>query len=184
MAEELDLAAGATVLEFGCGPATVTPYLLARVGPTGSVIGVDIAEKMVARARQKAERSGWHNARFERGSTLDYSPPSTVDAVVFCLSLSTMDDCERCLERAVSMLEPGGQLVVLDSIPERSRPFAGLIIHLKAPLVGSTPTRVPLDWASATLEDVRLRRLFGGVYSLVSARKPCSAGRGRSADGG
>jgi hypothetical protein len=70
------------------------------------------------------------------------------------------------------MLAPGGRLVVLDSIPEPSRPLANAIIHLKASLVGARPTRAPLDFAAAELEDVRVRRLFHGAYTVVSGRKP------------
>ena len=56
VAEEVDAIPGGTLVEIGCGPATVTPHLLSRVGPEGTVIGVDIADKMIARARQKARR--------------------------------------------------------------------------------------------------------------------------------
>jgi ubiquinone/menaquinone biosynthesis C-methylase UbiE len=167
---------GGTVVELGCGPATLTPYLIPRVGPSGTVIGVDLAEKMIARARRKAGRMGWHNARFECVGALDYAPPSPVDAVVFCLALSTMSDCERCLERALAMLKPGGKLVILDSIPEPSQRLASAVMHLKAPLVGARPTRAPLDFAAAELEDVRVQRFFAGVYALVSGRRPAPRG--------
>ena len=178
IADALDPLPGGTLVEFGCGPATLTPYLVPKVGSAATIIGIDIAEKMIGRARRKAERLGWHNVRFERGDALDYAPTSPLDAVVFCLSLSTMSDCDRCLERASSMLRPGGQLLILDSIPERSRPFANLLIQLKAPLVGARPTARPLEFASARLEGARVRRLFGGVYSLLSARKPRTTLRG------
>lgn len=175
VADALDPLPGGTLVELGCGPATVTPHLLEKIGPSGALVGVDLAEGMVAEARRKAERLGWRNARFECGDAMRYAPPSPVDAVVFSLSLSTMSDVERALERAFSMLAPGGQLAILDSIPEPRRPLARAIIHLKAPLVGARPTRAPLDFASARLEAVRVRRLFLGAYTVVSGRKPGSA---------
>jgi ubiquinone/menaquinone biosynthesis C-methylase UbiE len=175
VAQELDESPGETILDLGCGPGTLTPYLLEKVGPAGRVIGIDVADGMVARARSTAARSGWHNVEFERSDALDYSPGSSVQAVVFCLSLSTMGDPERCLVHVVSMLKPGGQLVILDSIPERSRRFASWVMHLKAPLVGARPTGVPLEFALANLEGVRIRRFFHGVYSLLSARNPAGA---------
>jgi demethylmenaquinone methyltransferase/2-methoxy-6-polyprenyl-1,4-benzoquinol methylase len=174
LAEEVDVIPGGTLVELGCGPATVTPHLLQRVGPEGTVIGVDIADKMIARARQQAERADWRNARFERSDALDYTPPRSVDAVVFCLSLSALGDCERGLERALAMLEVGGQLVILDSIPERSRPLANLLMHLKAPLVGARPSAAPLEFARRKLEGVRVRSFLFGVYTLLSGRKPAA----------
>jgi ribosomal subunit interface protein len=166
---------GGTLVELGCGPASATPHRLPKVGPSGALVGVDLAEGMVAEARRKAARLGWRNARFECGDALDYSPPSPVDAIVFSLSLSTMPDAESALEHALSILAPGGQLVVLDSIPEPGRPLARAIIHLKAPLVGARPTRAPLDFAFARLEEVRVQRLFLGAYTVVSGRKPAKA---------
>lgn len=175
VAQEIDASPGATILDLGCGPGTLVPYLREKVGPTGHVIGVDEADGMVARARSTAASAGWHNVEFERSDALDYSPGSRVRAVVFCLSLSTMSDPKRCLEHVVPLLEPGGQLVVLDSIPERSRRLASLVMHWKAPLVGARPTGVPLEFVRANLEEVRIRRFLFGVYSLLSARTPAPA---------
>jgi len=178
VAGELDESPGETILDLGCGPGTLVPYLLEKVGPSGRVIGIDVADSMVARARSTAARSGWHNVEFERSDALEYRPRSSVRAVVFCLSLSTMDDPRRCLDHAVSMLAPGGQLVILDSIPERSRRLASVVMQLKAPLVGARPTSLPLEFALANLEEVRIRSFFLGVYSLLSARKPAAPARG------
>jgi precorrin-6B methylase 2 len=52
----LDLAApqpGERVLDIGCGGGTTVLELAARVGPDGHVLGADIAEQSVARARER-----------------------------------------------------------------------------------------------------------------------------------
>ena len=170
--EALDVAPGSTVLEFGCGPATVTPVLRDAVGPGGRVIGVDISDKMIEKARGKAERNGWTNVRFERSDVHDYAPASKVDAVVFCLALSGIPDTQACLEKALSMLEPGGQLVVLDSIPEPEPCLANFVIRMKDPMVGAVATRLPLEFAAKRMTGLRTRSLSGGVYTVLSARKP------------
>jgi ubiquinone/menaquinone biosynthesis C-methylase UbiE len=127
---------------------------------------------MIERARGKAQKMGWKNARFERSDIHDYSAPTKVDAVVFSLALSAMPDAPGCLEKARAMLEPGGQLVILDSFPQPSKPVANFFVHMKAPLVGAVPTRDALDFLSQRMEDVREISLSGGVYTVVSARKP------------
>jgi demethylmenaquinone methyltransferase/2-methoxy-6-polyprenyl-1,4-benzoquinol methylase len=175
VAEALDPLPGGTLVELGCGPATLTPHLLPKLAPAGALVGVDLSEGMVAEARRKAERLGWSHARFERADARDYAPPAPVEAVVFSLSLSTMPEPERCLERALAMLAPGGQLVVLDSIPEPGRPLSNAVVRLKARLVGARPTRAPLDFAAARLGSVRVRHLFLGAYTVVSGRKPGAA---------
>src|SRR5262245_267763 len=171
-AEALELEPGTRVLDLGCGPATLTPYLLERIGPTGSVIGVDVARGMIERARSKAEARGWTNARFECADALGYQPPSRVGAVALCLSLSTMPEPLRCLKRALGFLEPGGRIAVLDSFPDPSRRLASFTIRLKSPLVGARPSREPLERLAAELGELRTQHFFLGVYSLVSGRKP------------
>jgi ubiquinone/menaquinone biosynthesis C-methylase UbiE len=170
--EALDLAPVSTVLEFGCGPATVTPVLRDAVGPDGQVIGVDISEKMLEKARAKAERNGWTNVRFECSDIHGYEAASQVDAVVFCLALSGFPDTQACLEKALSMLGPGGQLVVLDSIPKPEPCLANFVIRAKDPMVGAVATRLPLEFAEKHMTDLRTRSLSGGVYTVLSARKP------------
>jgi hypothetical protein len=83
-----------------------------------------------------------------------------------------MPDPGRCFARALSWLEPGGQLVVLDSFLEPKRRLAGLAIRLKSPLVGADPGAVSLGELAAPLESVRIRHFHAGVYTLLSGRKP------------
>ena len=64
---------------------------------------------------------------------------------------------------------------MLDSMPDEARPLAKLVMHLKAPLVGARPTRVPFDFFSAHLEEVKIRQFQLGVYTLLSGRTPRAA---------
>ena len=51
------LRAGASVLDVGCGPGTVTVDLAHRVAP-GRVVGVDLSPEVVARAAREARGAG------------------------------------------------------------------------------------------------------------------------------
>ncbi|AZM61505.1 MULTISPECIES: methyltransferase domain-containing protein [unclassified Streptomyces] len=53
MLDLLDVRAGHAVLDVGCGPGTDLPALAERAGDTGTVIGVDRDEAMLARARAR-----------------------------------------------------------------------------------------------------------------------------------
>ncbi len=59
-------AVGEHVLDVGCGCGSTTLELARRVGPTGQVLGVDLSEPMLGRARTRAAESGVTNARFQR----------------------------------------------------------------------------------------------------------------------
>ena len=41
VARELDESPGATILDLGCGPGTLVPFLLEKVGPSGRIVGVE-----------------------------------------------------------------------------------------------------------------------------------------------
>src|SRR5258708_12858200 len=61
----LDLAApqlGEHVLDIGCGSGTTVLELAARVGPGGHVLGADISNQSVARARQRIADAGSRHA--------------------------------------------------------------------------------------------------------------------------
>lgn len=49
---------GDTVLEVGCGTGVMSLLARLKTGNTGKVHGVDIAEKMIIKARKKAEKYG------------------------------------------------------------------------------------------------------------------------------
>jgi len=55
------VALGERVLEIGCGTGATTIPLAEAVGPRGWVVGVDISEPMLARARQRLDESGLGN---------------------------------------------------------------------------------------------------------------------------
>jgi SAM-dependent methyltransferase len=56
---------GGRVLDLGCGMGDSTVKLAELVGPEGTALGVDVAERMIERARADAERSGVENVSFE-----------------------------------------------------------------------------------------------------------------------
>ena len=62
-----DLPPSARVLDLGCGAGTDSIIAAHRVGSTGSVIGVDFSEAMLARAGQAAAEAGLDHAQFRRG---------------------------------------------------------------------------------------------------------------------
>jgi len=65
-AAALDLAApqqGESVLDIGCGSGTTVLELAARVGTAGHVLGADISEHSVARARERIAAAGFAACR-------------------------------------------------------------------------------------------------------------------------
>ena len=111
--ELLELPPGARVLDLCCGTGASALPAAERVGPTGSVLGVDLTPALVDQARAAAEARGLVQARFDVGdvSTM-HVPAGSTDAVVSVFGLFFLDDMAGMLRRAWAWLAPGGQLAV------------------------------------------------------------------------
>jgi ubiquinone/menaquinone biosynthesis C-methylase UbiE len=53
-----ELQPGESVLDIGCGTGTLAIVAKGRVGPGGTVCGIDASPEMIARAEKKARKAG------------------------------------------------------------------------------------------------------------------------------
>lgn len=110
-----DLAAlrpGDRVLDLCCGTGASALPAARAVGPTGSVLGVDLTPALIEVARAHAARAGLTQADFEVAdvTTLTFIP-GAFDAVVSVFGLFFVDDMPGMLRSAWHWLAPGGRLV-------------------------------------------------------------------------
>jgi Methyltransferase domain len=62
--EQLPARPGDTVLDVGCGTGLCLPLLQHRVGPSGTIVGIDASAQMLDRARARvATRAAWDPSR-------------------------------------------------------------------------------------------------------------------------
>ena len=103
------LRAGMQVLDLGSG--TGYPALLGAqtVGPRGSVIGIDLAEQMLAAARRKATTLGLANVTFRTGdvTALPFEADS-FDAVTSRFCLMFLPEIPKAAAEISRVLRPGG----------------------------------------------------------------------------
>ncbi len=99
----LELRAGASVLDAGCGPGLYARVIQAR---GHEVWAVDFAPEMVARARG-------HVTRCERADVEHLTLGRTFDRVLCLGVLEWVRRPERAMERLARHVAPGGRLVVL-----------------------------------------------------------------------
>ena len=69
--QRLGLVPGGSLLDVACGPGPAALAAAERVGSHGSVLGVDIAEEMIALAREHAAEAPAPQAEFVVGSMDD-----------------------------------------------------------------------------------------------------------------
>jgi SAM-dependent methyltransferase len=111
---EADFPPDSLVLDAGCGPGLVSLVFL-EAGHR--VIGVDLSDEMVARARVRCARFG-DRARFERQSLFDPPPGGPFGAAISRYVLHHVADPSAFLRRQVDLLRPGGVLVVSDHVTD------------------------------------------------------------------
>jgi len=106
-------ACGERVLDIACGTGLVAFAAAQVVGPAGHVVGVDISERMVEAARQRARDRNLPNATFlrmEMGSLA--LPDASFDVATCALGLMYAPNPEVALAELRRVMRPGGRVVI------------------------------------------------------------------------
>ena len=109
----LGLQPGERVLDVCCGSGASALAAAEKVGPAGSVLGVDLAERLLERARAKAAARGLPHAEFRLGDMLDLRlPPDHFDAVVCVFGIFFVPDMSAAVRALWQVTRPGGRLAI------------------------------------------------------------------------
>jgi SAM-dependent methyltransferase len=105
------LGEGSTVLDIGCGAGAALLAAAEAVGPSGTVIGIDLAEGMVERARRAVRERALENVVVQVGDAeAPPTAPRSVDAIVASLVVFFLPDIELALDAYAKTLVAGGTL--------------------------------------------------------------------------
>jgi SAM-dependent methyltransferase len=183
-----DVLSGQTVLDLGCGAGIDVILAAKRVGRKGRVIGVDMTETMVLRARRNAASAGLGNVEIRQG--LVESLPvesSSVDWVISNCVISLSPEKERVFAEVARVLRPGGKMLISDIVVDDT--LATILRRMTRvwPSIagGRTETHYLRAMSKAGLADLEVRGRF--VYEpehLVGMFGPsvdCAAKRTRVA---
>lgn len=113
---EAGLKPGMRVLDLACGVGTVSCWMAAIVGPTGSVVGVDVNPDQLAVARGHwAQCEGLPPVEFMEASAYETGLPSESFDLVHCrLLLCHLQTPAVAIAEMYRVLKPGGVLVCQD----------------------------------------------------------------------
>ncbi|HEU5160348.1 MAG TPA: methyltransferase domain-containing protein [Streptosporangiaceae bacterium] len=184
--EALRLRPGDTVAEVGCGTGLNFPLLQAAIGPGGRIVGVDLTDAMVARARRRVDAHGWRNVTVVQGDAARFRFPAGVNAILSTFALSLVPECAEVIAHGCAALAPGGRWAVLDTnLP--SGPPRWLARALVRPFAGTDEWIARRPWeaihgamraglAEFSVTDVYLGCLFLAVGVKEPARRGAAAG--------
>jgi SAM-dependent methyltransferase len=110
----LQLPAGSSCLDVGCGGGDVTFELARIVGPDGRVVGVDLDEIKLDLARREGRERQLSNIEFEARDVAAWKPAQQFDVVYARFLLTHLPDPAALLAAVRPHIRPGGLFIVED----------------------------------------------------------------------
>jgi phosphatidylethanolamine/phosphatidyl-N-methylethanolamine N-methyltransferase len=170
--DDLEIPAGAKVLEVGAGTGTSFPAY-----PTHcNVTGVDLAPDMLARARQKIEDNGWSHLRVIEMNALELDfPDNSFDYVMAFHVVTVVPDPVRMISEAKRVCKPSGKIVIVNHFTS-DVPVLGSLTRAMDPLTRWLGWRTDLQLKpfiqSTGLSIEKVYKLSkSSLYTVVLGRK-------------
>jgi arsenite methyltransferase len=176
----LDLAQiqpGETIVDLGSGSGTDAFIAAHLTGPTGRVMGVDMTDAQLAKARRLRDDRGLEHVAFLEG-LIEEPPvePESVDVVISNGVINLAPDKDAVFGAAARALRPGGRLAVADIVSareliERTRRNVALWAACIAGAVPHDQYLGAIEAAGLRIEAVRAN----GAYRFLSPRARAAA---------
>lgn len=115
------LEKGETVVDLGSGGG-IDVFLSANmVGRSGRVIGIDMTEEMLERARKNAKKGGYANVEFRKGDIEERIPVdgNSADVVISNCVINLTTDKAKTFKEIHRILKIGGRIVISDLVADR-----------------------------------------------------------------
>jgi ubiquinone/menaquinone biosynthesis C-methylase UbiE len=118
-----ELQPGERVVDIGSGAGIDSLIAGKMVGPSGRVVGIDMTQAMLDKARRAAAEAGIDNVEFREGygETLPV-PDDWADVVISNGMLNLMPDKLAGLREMARVLKPNGRLQIGDILVQKAVP--------------------------------------------------------------
>jgi SAM-dependent methyltransferase len=147
---------GERALDVGCGAGETTLALAERVGPTGSVAGIDISGPLLDRAEARRAARGAANVRFIRADAQDHPfPPEGFDLVASRLGVMFFADPAAAFANLAAAMRPGGRLAFVAWAGAEANPWFAVPARIATARLGPVapvPPHAPGPMAFADVD--------------------------------
>ncbi len=178
--QKLKLEDGQTVLNLPCGTGVNFKYFQSQLKNSGLIIGIDLSKGMLDQTRKKVRENSWTNIDLHLANATNIDENwmhnhtsskglENIDCVLCDLGLSGIPEWESIIDNMISMLKPGGRIVILDWYLEKPG-LLGKFIKW----IGKGEVERPLwQYLKTKVLNFELQRfgVFNGVF-VASGIKP------------
>jgi SAM-dependent methyltransferase len=135
---------GERILDVGCGCGETALALATEVGASGAVLGVDLSEPMLARARERAAEAGHEQVSFRVADAEDADfGEKPFDAVFSRFGVMFFGAPETAFANLLAALRPRGRLCFVCWGPLGENAWVGVPMEAAAPLIDPLPAPPP-----------------------------------------
>ena len=170
----LAVGLGDTVLDIGCGTGLCMPGLQHKIGPTGTIIGIDAAPDMLDLAAQRISDNGWRNVHLINAPVDQAVIDGTADAALFCAVHAVMQN-PAAIANVVNHLRPGAAVAAIGGkwpAPWRW-PLRAWVADLHAPFITDfTGFDQPWKYLAQSIPDLKIQQLGAGTGYLAHGHTP------------
>jgi arsenite methyltransferase len=158
---------GDVVLDLGSGAGFDCFLASRKVGPNGHIIGVDMTQEMIDKAKEIAKKNNYTNVEFKLGE-IENLPidNSSIDVIISNCVINLSPDKEKVFKEALRVLKPGGKMYVSDIVLLEKLPSE--ILNNPELLAGCVAGALPKD------DYINIIKTAGFSVNIISEDKDIS----------